>query len=58
MNGNTDDAALFSTKTKEKTDRNDEIRRRHAAGESMGQLAHEFDLSLQRVSQIIHQKRS
>jgi hypothetical protein len=49
--------APLSSKTEEKTDRNDEIRRRHAAGESMGQLAREYDLTLQRVSQIIHQKR-
>jgi len=49
-------AGIFEMGSSQKTVRNDEIRQRCASGESMNQLAREFGLSLQRVSQIIHQK--
>ncbi len=42
----------------EKTERNAEIRARHEQGETVGQLAVEFKLSEQRISQIIHGRRN
>jgi hypothetical protein len=41
-----------------KTERNAEIRTRHAEGETVGELAAAFDISEQRVSQIIHGRRN
>ncbi len=37
--------------------RNEEIRARYAAGESIGYLARLFDISEQRISQIVHKRR-
>ena len=48
----------LSSESEEKTDRNAEICRRYESGENMADLAREYGLSLQRISQIIYQKRS
>ena len=37
-------------------DRNERIRTRHAAGETLESLAQEFNLSVQRVHQIVHRR--
>ena len=42
----------------EKAERNAEIRARYKAGESVSELAAAFGISEQRVSQIIHGRRS
>jgi len=42
----------------EKTKRNAEIRARHEQGETVGELAAEFEISEQRVSQIIRGVRN
>jgi len=41
--------------SEEKVDRNAEIRRRYQQGETITELAREYGLSLQRISQIVHQ---
>jgi Mor family transcriptional regulator len=43
--------------TPTKQERNQEIRARYAAGEQVGYLAQVFDLSEQRVSQVLRGKR-
>jgi hypothetical protein len=43
--------------TPTKHGRNDEIRARYAKGETMGYLARVFDISVQRVSQIVLKRR-
>ena len=42
----------------EKAERNAEIRERHCRGETIGELADAFDISIQRVSQVVHGRRS
>jgi len=39
-----------------KTERNKLICERHATGETLKHLAHEFGISFQRVHQIVHQR--
>ena len=41
-----------------KTERNAEIRARYEQGETVGELAVKFELSEQRISQIIHGRRN
>jgi hypothetical protein len=43
--------------TPTKSTRNEEIRVRYAKGESIGYLARLFDISVQRVSQIVLKRR-
>jgi len=43
-----------SQKTPMKSERNEQIRRRFADGESLGELAHAYSISMQRVHQIIY----
>src|SRR5258708_1698037 len=45
-------STLQPNKTQKQSERNAEIRRRHAAGESLVDLAQEYDLSKQRIHQI------
>ena len=40
-----------------KVDRNEEIRRRYAAGEDVRKLAEEYGISIARLHQILHFKR-
>jgi hypothetical protein len=49
--------APLSDHTPSKPDRNHEIRQRYAHGETVVNLAAAFDISQQRVSQILHGKR-
>ncbi|WP_162909914.1 hypothetical protein [Aggregatilinea lenta] len=41
----------------EKAQRNVKIRKRHSNGEIIGELATAFDISIERVSQIVHCRR-
>lgn len=43
-------------RTRSKQDRNDEIRKRYQVGESLAQLAQSFNISFQRVQQIIKER--
>ena len=45
---------IYDTKPENKADRNTEIRNRHASGESYSQLAEFFEISSQRVGQVMH----
>ena|SRR5579871_5633414 len=45
----------LSSKSEEKVHRNAEIRHRYQHGETITELAREYGLSLQRISQIVHQ---
>ncbi len=47
----------ISNKTAKKDKRNDEIRARYAAGDTIPELAKAFSISEQRVHQIVHYKR-
>jgi hypothetical protein len=47
----------FTDHTPTKHRRNDEIRARYAKGETVGYLARLFDISAQRVSQIVLKRR-
>ena len=49
--------ATFLQIRQEYASRNDEIRERYTQGETIQQLAEAFDLSKQRVHQIIHRRR-
>jgi Mor family transcriptional regulator len=48
---------LAVSKTRPKTERNEQIQARFAAGEAVADLATEFELSQQRIWQIIRGKR-
>ncbi|SRR5258708_17266715 len=47
----------LSSKVEEKSERNAEIHRRYEAGESIMDLAREYGLSFQRISEIVHQNK-
>ena len=47
----------LSGETPRQTNRNQQIRERHSAGETISDLAREFGISPQRVSQIVRGRR-